>query len=537
MNERETKYSEIDSGRDEFSEEIEAVRQTIRSIVWRMRFVHFVDLLVRSLFYCLIGAVLAVFLIRLTAWMAAPVYVVLWLAAGAVPIAILLFAFSPIRSFQAAVKADERLDLKEKLSTSHEILTEKDKSDKTPLREWEALVIRDANAAIRGIEPARTFPFRFGKEGRYLWIPLVVSMLAALFLPEMRIFGGTTATESDLQQQAAKELRKLAERELMFRRNNTREPVSAKTEELKKEIQDLVEEFSGGELERREMMDGLAKITDRIAEQRAQLADNQLAMEPEAASLLQNKLTADLAMALEESDYDAAAAKLDELKKQIDQGKMSDGDLQRLSEELGDLSDSVEQNSELSRALEAAAASLNANDLSGALGSLQLASMSMEDLKDLAQQIALLDEMMNGMMAGRAMLADATIVLSKGGGSGSWEGFAFSGPWAPGDSRERGAGLGGPGVGRGGDAPFEENETTLTPDRISGELQKAPVIGSVLVNGLPTRGEVSVEFSDVVVRSRQAEEEAMSRENVPLTYRSSVRRYFDSLQDEETREE
>ena len=511
------------------SQEQELIR-AIQRIAGRLRMIRFSELLLRCLFYSLVAAVLAVVVIKVTPLRYSPLWLLAGFSLASLPLAVVLFLFSPVTMFEAAVIADQRLRLKERLSSALEVVSTGESQDDELTREWREVLVSEANQAGRGINPRRNFPFRSSREGRYLWLPLVVVLTVTFLLPEVDWSADKKAQAStELQENAARELKKLAERQLLFKRER-KEQQSTKTERISKEIQDLARELSAGKIERREMMSRLAKLTDSIKQQRATLAQRQ----PEIRKLestLQAKLTAPLAEALLEDDYATAAFKLSELKKLLDQGKMSDADMNRLSAELGKLSELLGGDSALAKslgeALKTAALNLKAKDLAGALSALDLAGMNIEDLKDLLAQIAMLDEWMIGVGACRASIAGATgpFVLCPFCGGGNCGGRCVGAGIGFG-------GMGGPGRGRGGRAPFTETDTTLLPDRVSGQFQDAPILGSVLVDGLPARGEASVEFSDVVLQSRQAAEDALNRENVPLTYRSSVRRYFDALETE-----
>lgn len=102
---------------------------------------------------------------------------------------------------------------------------------------------------------------------------------------------------------------------------------------------------------------------------------------------------------------------------------------------------------------------------------------------------------------------------------------------AEGDSRRRGSGMGGPGVGAGGIAGE-------TPDQVTGfvpERSRAMVTAGQHLLELeterkaPQAGPVTTERTQAIEALRQGAAEAMLRESVPKAYHDSVRRYFDDL--------
>ncbi|MFH1743789.1 MAG: hypothetical protein ABIH23_32695 [bacterium] len=526
---------------------VEDFIRTIHRVAWRLRMIRFSKILLHSLFYCLSLAVLGIIIAKITPLPYSP-QSSFWLVTGfglaSLPVTLILFFLSPIPIPEAALTADQQLHLKEKLSSALEIYAiETSGADETE-REWREVLIREANRAAHSIHPSRNFPFRVGREGRFFWLPLVLGAAAMLFLPEVNWSTGKKAEAAvEEQENVARELKKLAEKRVLTERKDP-EQESPKTEQITKEIEKLAREMGEGKIERREMMSKLASLADQMEQRRAALSRQEPGLKPLNLPL-QAKFTEDLAKALMEGDFKAAASKLDELKKLAGQEQLSRMDLSRLGDELTALSASLDENSALSEALNAAAKSLKGLELSQSalsdqelaniLEAMDLAGMSLDDLGDLAGQIAMLDQMMGGVCACRASLANATGWLCPccGGMCGGMCAGLGNRPGAGGD----GLGMGGPGRGRGNQAPFAETETGFQPDKLPGQFQKAPIVGSLLVKGLPRSGQASVEFSDVVLQSRQAAEDTFNRESVPLTYRSSVRRYFDALQTQNASEE
>lgn len=491
----------------------------VRRLTWRLRLVRFTRLLVRCLFYSLVAGTVGIAATKLTPLRCSPVTLMAAFGAASVPLAVLFYLLDPITPFTAAVIADQRLRLKERISSALELISAGATVDKDErFREWREVVIRNAHQAIREVDLGRVFPFRFGRECRYVWAPVLLAAVMTLFLPDLDWWTGKRAeARSQLQEEAVRRLKKLTEQQLLLHRER-RDRRTTKLEKIYKEIEELSRELDAGRIERRELMSKLAKLSDRIKIERAALLQEQLEIPP-LKSLPQGRLPAQLATALEESDFATAAIKLQEITKTIGQNRLTGEDRERLSKELAQLAQSLDR-SPLGDALKAAAVNLAANNFAGAMQALNMAGKAANDMRARADQVALLDRWMRGIRASRATLAGATNVCLLCGGScaGACKGAGNAGAMAA------------YGRGRGGRAPFQETQTESIPSRIPGQFQDAPIAGAFLVRGLPGRQDASVEFSDVVLESRQAAEDALNQQRVPLVYRSCVRRYFDMLE-------
>jgi len=504
------------------SHDLESIRtelvKRIRRIAWRLRLVRLVELVSRCLFYCLCLAALAILVEKLTSLQISPIHFLVGAVVVSFPVALISYFVSPISLFAAAVSADHRLRLKEKLSTALEMIFDTQSQDNEIIHKWQEALVRDAGRAAQNVSPSRTFPFRLGREGRYMWIPLVVALVFAFLVPEWSGWNTSKAEAAvERQREVAQELNKLREKQIDLARRDRPEDPSAETEEIRQEMEKLSRDLVAGKLDRREAMSELAKLSEKIEQRLATLDKKQQEMQP-LNQALETALAEELANAMMQGDFELVLTELDELEKKISQENLSEADRKKLGLDLEALSKSLGENSELAKALKKAGLALKGKNPESVLAALGEAGMCASDLKALAEQIEILGKCKGGVCACRANLAGATACCLCGGAGCSM------------CSGGMGGGMRTDGQGRGGVAPFKETATGFQPDQIQGNMQEAPPIGSFFVKGLPPKGEASTKFTDVVVRSRQTAEEALNREQVPPTYRSSVRRYFDTLQ-------
>jgi len=65
---------------------------------------------------------------------------------------------------------------------------------------------------------------------------------------------------------------------------------------------------------------------------------------------------------------------------------------------------------------------------------------------------------------------------------------------------------------------------------VPGKLGQGPIMGTVEIMGEPKdKEEAFVPYRQVLPTYRQAAEEALEKENIPLEYRQYIREYFDNL--------
>jgi hypothetical protein len=221
-------------------------------------------------------------------------------------------------------------------------------------------------------------------------------------------------------------------------------------------------------------------------------------------------------------------------------------DIDRLKQALAKLPMDAEQRRKL---LEMAAASLGACRAAGGLGQVVSAAagglsggaideVSLASIADLADQLDAFEILSQQMELADATLTELDQVLAKlceGGtccyacGGKGCSVCAGKGPWAAGLSDRVGAGMGGPGRGRGQVADTEETDTALAKTRVRGEAQPGSVIASWYIQDRQVRGESRRQWVEIVQQAEQEVAEAIDDRQIPKEYHEPIKDYFGRL--------
>jgi hypothetical protein len=180
----------------------------------------------------------------------------------------------------------------------------------------------------------------------------------------------------------------------------------------------------------------------------------------------------------------------------------------------------------MAKALAQAAAGLEKKDMAAAMAALESMNMSLEDAASLMQQLAAMDDAMQGFGEAQAELLGKELGQMLGKGFGS-DYFA-----------EGGGGLGGPGRGRGnriGELP--DVEGALEESMLSGDMTKGKILASIMQRAAPDPDvESDAEFvAQTLTEITQQAEEALTKEEIPPSAQEFVRQYFVSLEPEDRR--
>lgn len=462
----------------------------------------------RSLVYSASAACFWLMCTRLFPTLGSPVPVFLGLVVlGVCAAAVLSWVRRPTL-VDAALAADARLGLQERLTSSVELA----RVEAPMVRELHA----DARAHLDRLKASRDFPVVAPNAARWAYLPLLLFGVAYLLLPEFDLFGF--------------EARKAAARAKVER-------VQMRVQRLKRAARPLEEAASmaeGGPLAE------AAGLVNRVAEQLelgqitekqalARLKDLREALEERRDKLLESnpmpKLAADarkldalgdLAKSLAKGQFGRAADKLRELQQKLAQGDLSKEELEAIAQDLEELAQLLGiENAALAEALAEAAKCLRAGKCKAACGALGACELSLEDLASIFAQ---LDE-----------LAKAGLCL----GCCCNGLYGRIGAWRPGEAKKFGPGSGGPGRGSG-----RVNESTgldvgFEPSMLPGPRTDGPILLSVEQLGAPDEdAEPMIEYiQGAFIEARQAAEQALEQEEIPRGSREFVRQYFGTLEE------
>jgi hypothetical protein len=119
-----------------------------------------------------------------------------------------------------------------------------------------------------------------------------------------------------------------------------------------------------------------------------------------------------------------------------------------------------------------------------------------------------------------------------GDGEGGQKGgqMAGTGQWKPGDNQDQGAGMGGPGRGEGGNAPYAP-----APFGVKSEVSKSHddddgrVIASTLIKSESLKGESKAEIQKIVESETKEATDEVDQQRVSRQAQRAVREYFQSM--------
>lgn len=451
----------------------------------------------------------------------------------------------------AALAADLRLGLRERLSSSYE------------LADAEGGMVgalhRDAERHLSHLQDGRDFPLVPRRGLRWFAVPFLIFGIGYVLFPELDLFGYRERQAEARQRAEALEakVKKLNLTADVLRRTEAESAPAAEAQA--KELKLVAEELQAGKITEKQALARVSSLAEQLREQRENLKENQ--PQPQLAEA--NKLTVarEVAEALQNGRTSDAAQKLKDLKKKLQEGKLSQQqkealakDLQALSEMMG--GESKPLNAAVLKALSQAGANLSSEDLDSALDAMEL---SLEDMASVLDQLAKLESALGRLgewksellgpsefcrnCGKRIGLCDHCSECRGGrcshcGNCGLCEGCG-RGLWAEGEANMPGNGMGGPGMGRGqqvGELP--DADVDFEPTILPGGMTQGKMLANMLEKTAPEVGaEASADYvGGTFTAVRQEAEQALTKEDIPRGSREFVRQYFGSLEGTESPE-
>lgn len=466
----------------------------------------------------------------------------------------------------AALAADERLGLRERLTSSLELA-----DHHHPMVE---AVHKDALRHLGLLEARRDFPLFPTRRTKLAIVPILLFGVGYVLLPEFDLFGyQERALEAKVQaadrQKKAERLDKVAK----ALKAPEKMPVGA-LDSKALELESLSEKLQEGKISEKQ---ALAKVQDlRESIQQEKLAlENKSQLNKGLGKASDSPLTKGLASDLQQGKMGDAKKKLEDLQKKLETGKLSTEEKNKLSTELKEMAKelnkpgSTQMDTAMANALAKASAALDSNSPEGMKEAANELELSAKDMESVMQQLAQLDSAMAAMkefekstMGKSAFCRDCGTKLGKcelgskcqgscegkecsgqcksgqckGGGSGKGQGFQKGLALGGGG---KGPGMGGPGQGQGGQVgELPDVNVSLTPTMLPGQVQEGKMLASIMQKTAPeTDANSSVEvISGAVVQAQQAAEEALTREEIPRGSEEFVRQYFGTLEGGEAAE-
>jgi len=480
---------------------------------------------------------------------------------------VLLWLVNQPSRAQASLVLDERMKLRERFSTTLAFAGSNDP--------FAAAARREARQRAEQLRPAAHFPIRPSR----CWMCAVsvwAMVVAFSFIPQRDLLG-------------------------YLRKENEQEDQAKKMEQAKADIKEAATpvKLAVSQMGKPELAEALSKLEQMpkdakpqdikrqaiktLVDLSEQIKKMQTGAELESLALMQemlkqlrgsaDSLSQQLLQALAKGNFADASKALDEMRKQLDEGSLTEEQRKALAEQLQKLAkqiqDLAQKNSELEKELEKlgldkklakmgdkelqdslkkqglngqqieellkkAAACRSACSRCSKLGDAmascggQSGGLSGDDLAGLMEQLDQLQAMKDDLAAMQASLSEIGRCMGCLG-EGMCEGLGGMGEFKEGYSNAYGAGTGGPGMGYGPRGIDESGQTSNKETTAKTKTGDGPVVASWYFKGTQVKGDAKREFSEVVQAGRDAAAEAINENEIPRKYEEAVKSYFGQL--------
>jgi len=288
----------------------------------------------------------------------------------------------------------------------------------------------------------------------------------------------------------------------------------------KEEVQALREHLATLKSEEdREAVEKLTEQLDELARQLERVGENaKLAEELQQHGLKKE----DIERMLEK----LSKKDLDQLKNQLEERGLSREKIEKLTEKLRQRQKAGELAKKLAQAMNSkgAPSEQGADAADGAIVGLTMAAEQLSELEQLEQEMSQLDGIMADLQTARNDI-DKPCPACKG--TGMIGGRPCS--RCQGGGKQRGAGMGRLGQGRGGLAPEEQTEVDFKTERAKVHTGKGAIIGQFLVDSEQVKGDVDPTFAEVISAAERDASDRINRDRVPRQCQKAVKEYFSNV--------
>jgi hypothetical protein len=292
---------------------------------------------------------------------------------------------------------DIKQNLRERLSTALEFAPEAETS------KWEQLVIADAAAHAKEIDPRRLVRFSLTKATRWALMVLVLAVGLG-FVPEYRSKAFIQKqADAKVIKEAGKQVAELTKRDL-----RQRPPTLETTKKSLESVSELGEKLEKLSLTRSEALKDLASATDKLKDQIKEMAKDPGLKKLEQAARAPGGTDAQKTEGLQKQieslqkqlgDKGAEPEAIDKIRKDLEKlqdaakaladknSPTSDADKQKMADSLSALSQQAQQLGLNVPQLDEAIAALQADQVGRFLKDLEVATKDLEKLRDMAKQL------------------------------------------------------------------------------------------------------------------------------------------------------
>lgn len=483
-----------------------------------------------------------------------------WVAPGLAVIAILtallLWRRRRLTETQVALAVDERLDLRERISTAMHVHDRQDA--------FAQAAVADAIDKVRDPRTRELVDRRFRVSAPSLWwiTPLILVVTGGvLLMPQANLFAAeVVATDGDLT-----DATKRANQQIEALKKTIDQQDILKSE-LEADVDDLLASPSSPDnLRRPEQVkrDALKKVT-QLSKKLDDIINGEKGKTAKALKEMLSKVSTpesgpakELAEALANGNFDEAKKALDKLAEEMQNGQMNEAQKQQLAEQMQQIGDQLNQLAQQQQQLKAALQQAGLPpQLANNPQALQQALQNAQNLNE--QQKQQIQQMMQAQQAAQQMcqgLGEACQKMGQAGQQGAQGMKQAAGQLGEMEQLEQllqqaqaamgqcqgqqglnqnmgqmSGGMGKRGQGAGRKAPMSKTPTGTKLVKADTPIGDGEIIASMLIDGTPITGESRAKLRDVVESQSEGYDEAGDEDPVPARYRDVHQHYFGELQ-------
>jgi len=424
----------------------------------------------------------------------------------------------------AAHTLDEMAALKDRILSAEQFLSEGD------LDEPRRVQVADAIARAKALNMKSIFERRRSRVA--LLTPALVVIVALSFL---------VPPQPAEQAEAAVDLTRGYQLETLRALEEEFEQRVAKDEDLVETLEQLREierRLESGEIQEREVMLELSRLDEQLKSQMEQMDVAQIAKEIQTVMphLMANAAARPVGEALKNKKMDRAAEEMDKLAEKVEKSELSKEEQGKLANNMGVAASKLGEKSEGSLAsdLDAGSQSLKNGDAKGFKSS----SKSMGKKFKQAGKFDKMSSMRKQLAMSKASLSQLKKCSScNGGGCASCNGTGLGNGKGQGEGQGEGGGKGGLKAGTkatgeplGDGTRLEDSYREMV--QISGMAGNGPVESEVEeTDGQTAQSQLSAK--EMFTEYQAVAEQAIESEEIPLSHRFHVKRYFQNIRPEE----
>lgn|GEM_PF-2113465 len=389
-----------------------------------------------------------------------------------------------------------------------------------------SLVIEDAIAHVRGTTAKAALPVRMPRNVRWVPVPIAVMFVMLLILPQPRLQAADvvkpeiSADEwSQISDDFKKDLEKLEK------------PLSPEDEELMKELEKLAEKLKENP-DKKDALKDIARLSERVEKERKSISAKELALKKAAKAMTRSEALKQFAAKMQNGEYQGASEEL-----RAAAGKMGDDqmpltaeEMEAMAQDLQELAEQLEADKDLQSECQnaaGAASRMNKKELAEALKRLseQMKKNAGKYQKSdrLSKQKSMLDELKRRMNQNKCQGCEEGCEQCEG------EGFCDK----PGDKPGKHAKKGGLKPGWGSAAKWDggklaKGDEKRTPDLT--DLQEQQGHSSTFQVVSPDeKAKSGKRYEELYAEFVQKAEADLDLENMPVSQREYLKRYFKAI--------